>query len=1010
MLTFQQIIHRLTEFWEKKRCVIHQGHDLEVGAGTFNPATFLRCLGPEPYRTAYVEPSRRPADGRYGENPNRMQLFHQFQVVLKPSPSDVQQLYLESLKALDFDLKKHDIRFVHDDWESPTLGAWGLGWEVWCDGMEITQFTYFQAIGSLPLKPVSVEITYGLERLAMFIQNKDSFYDMKWNEELTFREIVYPSEVEWSTYNFEEATTAMWLRHFEDYEGEAKTLIAKHLPLPAYDFVIKASHAFNMLDARGAISVTERTGYITRIRDLARLIAIEYTSSREKLNYPLLPKEKQKAAKKTPAIKVQRFNPQKRQDFLLEIGSEQLPATFVPIGCSNLEKAMRRWFEQQNLAFEGIQVFGTPQRIAVLVKGLVVGTATKESIRRGPAVSVAFDTSGKPTPQGEGFLKSIGAGEGTLDAIQKGQIKTLKIDKIKDVDYLFATVSEPGKSTFCKLAEALPQLILNLDFPKKMRWGNGDISYARPIHWIVALFGEKVIPFQVGDILSDRFSFGHAQLRPKKFSLKTPKDYARELKKYYVLADIEERKESILKQLKAIEKKIKGHALALDKVIPQVLHLVEWPQLTSATFDPTFLKVPKEVLISEMVEHQKYFPVADSKNHLKNLFIITADNTSSDLIRRGNQKVLSARLSDGVFLYEQDLKTPLEKFNEKLRLMTHQKELGSMFDKVQRIVIIAGIWNKQIAIADQKKVVRAALLCKADLASALVGEFPELQGTIGKYYALAQKEDKEVGEAIHEHWMPRAEHAPLPKTSVGMILSLADKTDNLIGCYSVGLKPSSSSDPHALRRQSIGLLRILIEGKESVDLEKILEEACQSFPKLKGNSTQISSIVQEILSFITARAKSVFEEYGFKKDEIDASLQGICTDPYDQFCKIQALHIFRSSGTEFAKLFEVYKRAKGQLDKPASVSFQTALAVEPAEKELVHALDILQKHWKVTIKERKYLEAFQMIAKLQSPLAKLFDTVKILADDPKLQDNRIALLQKIFALFQELLDFNKIQE
>lgn len=1010
MLTFQQIIQRLTEFWEKHHCIIHQGHDLEVGAGTFNPATFLRCLGPEPYNTAYVEPSRRPSDARYGENPNRIHLFHQFQVILKPSPSDVLKLYLGSLAALNFDLKKHDIRFVHDDWEGPTLGAWGLGWEVWCDGMEITQFTYFQAIGSLPLKPISAEITYGLERLAMYIQNKDSIFDVMWNDELTIRDIAHRSEVEWSIYNFEESTTSMWLRHFEDFEKEAKTLIARHLPLPAYDFVIKASHAFNMLDARGAISVTERTGYIARIRDLARLIAMEYTSSREKLGFPLLLKEKPKAIKKAPAVIPPKFSPKKRQDFLLEIGSEPLPAAFIPIGCAHLEKAARKLLGEQQLTFDTVLVYGTPQRLAILVKGLVEGTAAKEVVRRGPAVASAFDASGKPTPQGEGFFKSLGISEITLDAVKKGKIKKLKIDQVKEADYLFATLSEPGKSTFSLLAQELPKLILNLEFPKKMRWGNLDISYPRPIHWIVALFGEKIIPFQVGDVNSNRFSFGHAQLRPQKLAFKTAKDYAKELKKHYVLADIEERKQIILKQLKALEKKHQGHALELDKVVSQVLYLVEWPQMTAATFNPKFLKAPKEVLISEMVEHQKYFPIADSKGNLKNLFIITADTRPTDLIRRGNQKVLSARLSDGVFLYEQDLKIPLEKFNDKLRIMTHQKDLGTMFDKVERLATIAEVLNRNLAIADQKKVARASLLCKADLASALVGEFPELQGTIGKYYALAQKEEREVAEAIQEQWMPRAEHAPLPKTATGTILSLSDKIDNLLGCYSVGLKPSSSSDPYALRRQSIGILKILIEGKESVDLKRVLEEASQSFANLKSNPLQTAAIVQEILAFITARAKSVFEEYGFKKDEIDASLQGLCTNPYDQFCKTQALHEFRGMGKEFSKLFEVYKRAKGQLEKPATASFQPALALEPAEKELMHALDLLQKHWKATLKERKYLEAFRMIAKLQPPLAKLFDTVKILAEDPKLRDNRIALLQKVFTPFQELLDFSKIQE
>ncbi len=1007
MLTFQQIIQRLTEFWEKKKCIIHQGHDLEVGAGTFNPATFLRALGPEAYKTAYVEPSRRPSDGRYAQNPNRMQLFHQFQVIIKPSPADIQQSYLESLKILGLDLKKHDIRFVHDDWESPTLGAWGLGWEVWCDGMEVSQFTYFQAIGSMPLKPITVEITYGLERLAMYIQNKDSFYDMKWNDELTFGDIAKQSEIEWSTYNFEEANPSMWLRHFEDFEKEAIHLIARHLPLPAYDFVIKASHAFNMLDARGVISVTERTGYIARIRDLARLVAGEYIASREKLRFPLLSKEKPKVVKKALEIKTSpKFNPKKTHDFLLEIGSEQLPATFIPIGCANLEKAIRALLTENALTFEKIQVFGTPQRLAILVTALNEGTEEKETMRRGPAVSSAFDTAGQPTPQGSGFLKSLDAAHVTLDQVRNGKAKNLKIDKIKDVDYLFATILESGKSTFHLLANTLPKLIENLEFPKKMHWGSLDISYARPVRWIAALFGDKVIPFQFGDILSDRISFGHAQLKPKKFSLKLPKDYCKQLKQNYVLADMKERRESIERQLKILEKKLKGHALEAHKVIPQVLNLTEWPQLTSATFDSAFLKAPKEVLICEMVEHQKYFPIANSKNELKAVFIITADNKPSDLIRRGNQKVLSARLYDGVFLYEQDLKTRLEQLNEKLCAMTYQKELGSMWDKVERIKWVAQTVNDCLH-ADMKKVERASILCKSDLASALVKEFPELQGTIGKYYALHQKEDQEVADAIEEHWMPRAEGAALPKTKTGIVLSLADKIDNLLGCYSVGLKPSSSSDPYALRRQSIGLLKILIENKESVRLDTLLHNACKAaYPKLKDPS----ATVQEILTFITARAKSVFEDYGFKKDEIEASLKGVCIDPYDQFCKTQALHAFRNSGTEFAKLLEVYKRAKGQLTERVHKQFDKSLAKEPAEIGLIRALDNLYSYWQEAIGKRLYLDAFKIIAKFQAPLARLFDEVKILAEDAELRDNRIALLQNVFEHFAELVDFSKIQD
>jgi glycyl-tRNA synthetase alpha chain len=275
-MTFQEIIMMLEKFWSRKGCLIWQPYDLEKGAGTFNPATFLRCLGPEPWSVAYVEPSRRPADGRYGENPNRLQHYYQYQVIIKPAPADIQQLYLESLKAIGLDPKKHDIRFVEDDWESPTLGAWGLGWEVWLDGMEATQFTYFQQVGGIDLDPISVEITYGLERLAMYSQKKDNVYDLIWKPGVTYGQVHLEDERQWSRYNFETANVPMLRRHFDDWETEARRLLDAGLVLPAYDAVMKCSHLFNLLDARGAISVTERTSYIGRVRGVARRVAEQY--------------------------------------------------------------------------------------------------------------------------------------------------------------------------------------------------------------------------------------------------------------------------------------------------------------------------------------------------------------------------------------------------------------------------------------------------------------------------------------------------------------------------------------------------------------------------------------------------------------------------------------------------------------------------------------------------------------------------------------------------------------
>jgi len=289
-LNIQEIIFNLEKYWSEKGCVILNSYDTEVGAGTMNPATFLRVLGPEPWKTAYVEPSRRPSDGRYGENPNRVQQHYQFQVILKPSPENIQDLYLESLDQIGIHRREHDIRFMEGDWEAPTLGAWGLGWEVIVDGLEITQFTYFQQAGGIDLKPVSIEITYGIERLAMVVQQKENIYNLLWSKNITYGEIQHQAEFEQSKYNFEEADVNMLFSLFKIFEKESLQLVSKKLAIPAYDYALKCSHTFNLLEARGAISVTERTGYISRVRELAKLCAKYYIEKREKLGYPLLKK------------------------------------------------------------------------------------------------------------------------------------------------------------------------------------------------------------------------------------------------------------------------------------------------------------------------------------------------------------------------------------------------------------------------------------------------------------------------------------------------------------------------------------------------------------------------------------------------------------------------------------------------------------------------------------------------------------------------------------------------
>ncbi|MBB63591.1 MAG: glycine--tRNA ligase subunit alpha/beta [Waddliaceae bacterium] len=1011
MIYFQDAIHRLNEYWQKRGCIIHQGYDLEMGAGTFNPATFLRCLGPEPYSAAYAEACRRPTDGRYGENPNRLQHYYQYQVILKPSPEKLQEYYLESLEAMGVDLSKHDIRFVHDDWESPTLGAWGLGWEVWLDGMEVTQYTYFQAVGGMTLKPITGELTYGMERLVTYLQNVDSIFDIQWNEELTYRDIYHRNEVEFSSYNFEAADTDMWFRHFDDYEREAGRLMEKGLPLPAYDFVMKASHAFNLLDARGVISVTERTGYISRIRNLSRSIAEAYCKSREEQGFPLLKEPLPEIEKYSvaPSNAAASFDAKSVDDFVLEIGSEELPATFVPIACTNLKRDIEALLKKEKLSYSKIEMMGTPRRTVAYISDLAGGTAAEKTERKGPAIKAAFTDDGVLSKAGQGFFRSIGMDPTiTLEAIRSGSIAELEIRSIKGVDYLFAILSSEAKSAVSILAEKLPEIILQLDFPKQMRWGNMDASYARPLRWILALYGTRSLEFTVAGIETSKTSYGHRQLSPDSFIIDKAQDFVETLRQHKVLVNIDERRQEIERQLSSIEKALERKVVAQEKVLAQVLHLVEWPHLTVSDFDPKFLKIPKEVLISEMVEHQKYFPMAREDGALSQHFIITANNTPSDQIRQGNQKVLSARLSDGAFLYHQDLKHQLSDFNEKLRSVTFQKSLGSVFDKVERIVKHVEVLHKELGLGDLNKAKRAAELCKADLASEMVYEFPELQGIIGQYYAEAQGEDHEVAQAIDEHWMPRGESAPIPETDAGTLVALADKFDNLIGCFGVGLKPSSSSDPYALRRQVLGIIRILIQGRLRMPMRQILEACSKNFPDAMIEERE--TIIDEILHFMVNRIKTSFQDFGLEKDEIEASLSSGFSDIYDSFCQVEALHRFRQEDPKFPLLLEVYKRARGQISGHKNYDFSANLLVEEAEKAFFDELSKTEENFASCLKEYRYADAYRLIAGLQEPMAHLFDEVRIVADDEKLKQNRISLLQREFSMFERLVDFEKIQD
>src|SRR3990172_1955835 len=484
---FQSIIAALQQYWMDWGCVLWQPYNEKVGAGTMNPATFLRVLGPEPWNVAYVEPSVRPDDGRYGENPNRLQQHTQFQVILKPDPGNPQELFLKSLQAIGIDVNRHDIRFVEDDWAAPALGAWGLGWEVWLDGLEITQFTYFQQAGGLTLDPVSVEITYGLDRIAMALQGVQTVGDLRWDRQHTWGDLNLQGEREYSKYYFETADVERLRKMAELYEDEAKAALGTGLLLPAYDYVLKTSHAFNVLDARGAIGVTERQGYFRRMRALASQVAEAYVAGRQHQeksggsvgSNPV----RLSAAKKLAGPKV-------ASDFLLEIGTEELPPRDIDSAIKYLQNVFRSEVFDVRFTYKknGYKVYSTPRRLVVYVESLQPEVVHYFSSRenKGPSAHIAFDSLVQPTKALLGW------------ATQKGiPLDEIYVDEIDGGKYAVHRRAPITFKTIEVLAENLPTWIKGVKFDKSIRWNDNGLIFSRPIRWILAKYGESIIPFDL---------------------------------------------------------------------------------------------------------------------------------------------------------------------------------------------------------------------------------------------------------------------------------------------------------------------------------------------------------------------------------------------------------------------------------------------------------------------------------------------------------------------------------
>ncbi|KPL82456.1 hypothetical protein SE15_09895 [Thermanaerothrix daxensis] len=992
-LDFQSIIMKLQQFWAEQGCLIWQPYYTQVGAGTMNPATFLRVLGPEPWNVAYVEPSIRPDDGRYGENPNRLQQHYQFQVILKPDPGNPQEIYLRSLEALGIDPREHDIRFVEDNWESPALGAWGLGWEVWLDGLEITQFTYFQQAGGMVLEPVSVEITYGLERIAMALQRVSNFRDIRWNAERTYGDVNLQGEREHSTYYFEVADVERLRQMFALFEAEAEAALARGLVLPAHDYVLKCSHTFNVLDTRGAVGVTERQVLFARMRDMARRVAEAYVAQRQALGFPWLKPTAQ--VSEAPAVREAPRSIPEQETLLIEIGTEELPPADLEAALAQLRQRVPALLDELHLPHGDVQVWGTPRRLVVWVEDLAGRQPDRELIIKGPPANRAFDAEGRPTAAAEGFARSKGV-----------PVEALTVAEMDGGRYVVAHVRETGRPAVEVLAEVLPGVIADLRFERSMRWNSSGVAFSRPIRWLVALHGETVIPFTYAGLTSGRVTRGLRFAEPATFALSHPRDYRIFLERQGVVVEPEIRRARIAEQARTLIADVGGDPEHLDEaVLNEVTHLVEAPTALRGRFEDEYLRLPEEVLVSVMKKHQRYFPVYTREGQLLPYFIAVRNGGKEglDVVTDGNEQVIRARFADAAYFIREDLKHPLEYYLPRLSTLTFQAKLGSMLDKTHRIEVLVERLIPMVGLEaeDAAAVRRAAHLCKADLVTHMVVEMTSLQGVMGRYYALQSGEPRAVAEAIFEAYLPRFAGDRYPETPAGLVLGLADRLDTLMGLFAVGLAPTGTKDPFALRRAALGLVQNLIHWNLDFDLRQGLEAAAQGLPVPVSPEAKM-----ECLEFIVGRLQNELLEQGYRYDVVAAVLAAQGHNPAATARGVRELSAWVSR-SDWNTILPAYARCvRITRDQTERFAIDPARLVEPAEKHLLSAL--LQAE--VTPRRPGSVEDFfQVFLPMIPVINRFFDEVLVMAEDAGLRANRLGLLQRIVALADGVADFSKLE-
>jgi glycyl-tRNA synthetase beta chain len=682
-------------------------------------------------------------------------------------------------------------------------------------------------------------------------------------------------------------------------------------------------------------------------------------------------------------------------DFLIELGTEELPPKALKTLMQSFAKSIEDQLNTTELSFTTIKPFAASRRLAVLVEDLAHGTPAKETLVWGPPAAIAFDKEGKPTKAALAFAE-----KNSLDPSQ------LKTDTDGKVEKLVARLSIAGKSTINLLENIVVEAIAQLPIAKRMRWGAKREEFVRPAHWLVMLYGSETVNAQVLGLKAGCDTRGHRFHYNKSISLVKPSDYISALKNTgYVMVDFAERAAVIKTQVENEAKKVGGTAVIDSDLLDEVTALVEWPVALTGQFEERFLQVPAEALIASMKSHQKYFHVVDAQGKLKNYFITVANLESKDpqQIIHGNERVIRPRLSDAAFFYETDKKTSLESLRERLKTIVFQAQLGTVYDKTERIARLAESIARQLN-ADVQLAKRAGELCKSDLVSNMVGEFDDMQGIAGYYYADNDKENKEVATAMKEQYLPRFAGDELPKTMTGAIIALADRLDTISGIFGIGQQPTGSKDPFALRRASIAVLRLLVEKNLALDLRELL-----TFAKSQHkNLTVDDELIEQILSYMLERFRAMFEEEKIPSEVFQAVNAKNLSQPLDIHQRVLAVHEFNQLPQAQA-LAAANKRVSNILSKQHSTmaaEVKESLLKETAEKNLAAAVNTKISLVTPLFKAREYTKALAALADLQQPVDAFFDSVMVMCDDAALQQNRLALLSKLRGLFLEVADIS----